>query len=88
MRLSADNLAEEADELLAGMARGGHAQDFAGGGVQGSEQARVPLRLYSNPWVSARPGASGSMRFMRSSAWIARRANAALPPSLRMTASS
>lgn len=70
LRLSADNVADEADELLAGVARSGHAQDFAGGGVQGGEQAEVPLRLYSNPWLSARPGASGSMRSLPSSAWI------------------
>ena len=31
----------------------------------------VPLRLYSKPWLSARPGDSGSIRSLRSSAWIA-----------------
>src|SRR6218665_180250 len=31
----------------------------------------VPFLLYSNPWLSARPGDSGSIRSWRSSAWMA-----------------
>src|SRR6218665_1728282 len=31
----------------------------------------VPFLLDSNPWLSARPGDSGSVRTLRSSAWIA-----------------
>src|SRR6218665_2814240 len=31
----------------------------------------VPFLLYSNPWLSARPGDSGSIRSLRSSAWMA-----------------
>src|SRR6218665_3355718 len=30
----------------------------------------VPFLLYSNPWLSARPGASGSIRSLRSSDWM------------------
>ena len=52
------------------MAFGGHAIAVAGVDLKGGIQRRVPCRAYSKPWRSARPGESGKIGSVRSSAWI------------------
>ena len=66
--LAGEQLLQEGNELLARLTCSSLAYDLAGAVFSAANRLKMPLRLYSKPWLSARSGASGSMRSLRSSA--------------------
>lgn len=57
--LAGQHVAQEAHELLAGVTWGGHAQHFAGGGVQRREQAERAVALVLNAVALGAAGGQG-----------------------------
>ena len=69
LRLAFDDVTDEADELFAVWREAVLPITSPVAVFNAPNKLSVPLRLYSKPWLSARPG--DSMRSLRSSAWIA-----------------
>lgn len=66
-RLAGHNVSQEGHKLLAAVLP----STSPAAVLNAANRLRVPLRLYSTPWLSAHPGDSGSFRSLRSSDWIA-----------------
>ncbi len=66
--LAGDHTGEEGDELLAGMRGAVLPMTSPVAVLSAANRLSVPLRLYSKPWLSARPGDSGNIRSLRSRA--------------------